>query len=856
MRPLRLELKNFTAYREPQVIDFEDLDLFAITGPIGSGKSSLMDAMTFALYGKTPRVGNRTVQLIAQGQPALSVCLDFAVDRRRFRVVRTAGLKATSATIRLEEWREDQWQSYGDGADRIRDATRSIETLVGLDYEAFTRSVLLPQGQFQEFLVGDPAQRRSILTELLGLELFERMARRAGEVAREARSAAQAKDEVLSRQFAGVDADAVREARARARQAKARAAAMAEVERSLDGLAREFEGVERRIEALDELSAEARELVESAEGSVADLQGLLAEMQNAGSTVAAADQKAAHADSEVAATTAALTEAETAWGSVESIATLRGSLEHLAALDDKVAAAERSWEEAQKKIGARAAALDEARAESAEAAEAMEQAAASLAEAEGEHESAHREDLVGAPTRGKKVGDPCPVCHRPLEEVHKVDSRELTRVKKVLDRARDGARQAEARWSKVERDAALAEREVQVAVADSERIGGDLEAMRAERAAMVSTFEAAFGGDLPEHPIEEMDQRLAELRARRARLDAAESASRQAAADAVRARDVATDLEAKGARIVGALRGLSVPAVIRRARQSVPDLEVPPTLVGALPGEPGPALETARGMAEGLVFLVDTLASATKEARVSIDAIVERARSLLPEGMPKAMVTDVYDLLDAARTLAKDLGEEAVEAKGDAQRLGRQLKDREELQKEVETRSAEAAVFQALAGELRADRLITFLQGEALELLAAAGSERLLFLSQNRYRLAFDEDEFFVEDRQNGDERRSVRTLSGGETFLASLALALALSEQIQSLAVTERARLQSLFIDEGFGALDPESLEIATEALSQLGGQDRMVGVITHVSELAERLPVRIEVRKLPGGSRLEVVS
>jgi exonuclease SbcC len=55
---------------------------------------------------------------------------------------------------------------------------------------------------------------------------------------------------------------------------------------------------------------------------------------------------------------------------------------------------------------------------------------------------------------------------------------------------------------------------------------------------------------------------------------------------------------------------------------------------------------------------------------------------------------------------------------------------------------------------------------------------------------------------------------------------------------------------------LDPESLEIATEALSQLGGHDRMVGVITHVSELAERLPVRIEVRKLPGGSRLEVFS
>ena len=81
-------------------------------------------------------------------------------------------------------------------------------------------------------------------------------------------------------------------------------------------------------------------------------------------------------------------------------------------------------------------------------------------------------------------------------------------------------------------------------------------------------------------------------------------------------------------------------------------------------------------------------------------------------------------------------------------------------------------------------------------------------------------------------------------------------ADQIQSLAVTSRARLRSLFIDEGFGALDPEVLEVASEALSHLGGQDRLVGVITHVSELAERLPVRIEVKKLPTGSRLERVS
>ena len=171
MRPVRLEVKGFTAYRESQVLDFEDLDLFAITGPTGSGKSSLLDAVTYALYGRAPRIGNRAGLLIAQGQPRLAVMLDFVVDDRRYRVTRSTGQKAASATVRLERQVDGRWQSFGDGADRIRDATRLIEELIGLDYPAFTRSVLLPQGEFQEFLVGDPAERRRILTELLGLEL-------------------------------------------------------------------------------------------------------------------------------------------------------------------------------------------------------------------------------------------------------------------------------------------------------------------------------------------------------------------------------------------------------------------------------------------------------------------------------------------------------------------------------------------------------------------------------------------------------------------------------------------------------------------------------------------------------------
>jgi DNA repair protein SbcC/Rad50 len=855
MRPLRLELKNFTAYRERQVLDFEDFELFAITGPTGSGKSSLLDALSYALYGKAPRVGKGVSQLIAQGQPRLSVLLEFEVDGQRYRVARETPAKGASS-IRLERQIDGQWASAGDGADRINDANEMIEKLVGLDYVGFTRSVVLPQGEFAEFLAGDPKDRRRILTELMDLGLFQRMAARAGEIAREEHAAARAKEEVLARQYAGVDEVAVKEGRARAKLAKARSEAMAEVERSLDGLAKESERLERRIEALDDLGAEVRDLAESAEAAVAGLQAMLAQLDAAGLVVTSAEERATSSEVGAAQAATALAEGEAAWGSLESLATLRASLEQFAGLEERIEAAEVSRQAAQVALEARGVALEGARQEASDAAVAMERAASALAEAEAEHEQAHRADLVGALTRGKRVGDPCPVCDRPLEEVRKVDTRELTRVKKILERAREAASQAEARWSKAERDAALAEREIQIAEGETERAGRDLEALRADRLEALSALEEAFGQKLPDHPVNEVDGRLHELRARRQRVDEAGSMARQARSEAVQAKEASRDVEAGAANLVGSLRGLSIPAVIRRARQCAPDVDVPRALVAAIPSQPGPALESARGMAGGLRDLMAALTAMGGKSRTGLKAIVERARQLLPDEMPKAMITDVLDLLDAARTLAKDLVAEAAEARSLAQRLAQQVKERKELEREVRARAVEAAVFNQLAGELKANRIIDFLQGEALELLAAAGSERLLFLSQGRYLLAFEGDEFYVEDRQNGDERRSVRTLSGGETFLASLALALALSEQIQSLAVTHRARLQSLFIDEGFGALDPESLEIATEALSQLGGNDRMVGVITHVSELAERLPVRIEVRKLSGGSRLEVVS
>jgi exonuclease SbcC len=221
----------------------------------------------------------------------------------------------------------------------------------------------------------------------------------------------------------------------------------------------------------------------------------------------------------------------------------------------------------------------------------------------------------------------------------------------------------------------------------------------------------------------------------------------------------------------------------------------------------------------------------------------------LPEGFALD-VDDLHALATGVRDIARRAGEDALLASKHAADLTERLTKSHTLRDEVTAHKLEQETYKALGVELKDDRIVEFLQGEALQVLAIAATQHLHELSSGRYKLAFEEGDFSVIDAWNGEERRSVNTLSGGETFLASLSLALALSEQIQLLAVSERNKLESLFLDEGFGTLDAETLEVVVAAIEQLGGGDRLVGIITHVPDLAERMPVRLDVTKSPRGS------
>jgi exonuclease SbcC len=286
-----------------------------------------------------------------------------------------------------------------------------------------------------------------------------------------------------------------------------------------------------------------------------------------------------------------------------------------------------------------------------------------------------------------------------------------------------------------------------------------------------------------------------------------------------------------------------------RVSDAAPEIDMIEALPKKLPDAPDQLATVASSMAKELAKLAEDLEGIQATRDRELAKLVDEARAALPAGLSLDS-SSITALVAQARGTASQLKTDAAVAAKAVKDLEERLETKARYEQELEEHRTEQAVYSALGKELRSDSIIQFLQAEALVALAQAATVHLQDLSSTRYRLSYEDDRFFVVDAWNGDERRNVKTLSGGETFQASLALALALSEQVQFLAVTERGRLESLFLDEGFGTLDAETLEVVVGAIEQLGGDGRLVGVITHVPELAERLPVRIEVVKSQRGS------
>ncbi|MBD2296824.1 SMC family ATPase [Anabaena sphaerica FACHB-251] len=177
MRPLELSLEGFTSFRHQSKINFENLELFAITGQTGAGKSSLLDAMTLALYGKVARFTGKTQpkELLSQGSVKLQVSLRFLVDGIEYQVLRSWLYRAKTAQtfFKLQKLINGNWENLGE--QKEAEINAAIEKILQMNFETFTKVILLPQGQFDKFLKGEASKRREILRQLTGYQIFADM---------------------------------------------------------------------------------------------------------------------------------------------------------------------------------------------------------------------------------------------------------------------------------------------------------------------------------------------------------------------------------------------------------------------------------------------------------------------------------------------------------------------------------------------------------------------------------------------------------------------------------------------------------------------------------------------------------
>jgi exonuclease SbcC len=201
-----------------------------------------------------------------------------------------------------------------------------------------------------------------------------------------------------------------------------------------------------------------------------------------------------------------------------------------------------------------------------------------------------------------------------------------------------------------------------------------------------------------------------------------------------------------------------------------------------------------------------------------------------------------------------DLALAVERRRADVVEMEKTIAESEELVRRIGVESGRARVASALGTHLRSSNFEAWLLEEAMETLVGGANRLLDDLTGGAYSLLFGKSQFDVIDHRNADLRRTTRGLSGGETFLVALSLSLSMAEQLAELTGTP-SRLESVLLDEGFGSLDQESLDLVATVLDELVGRGRTVGIVTHVRELADRIPVRFEVTKGPETSSIEKV-
>jgi len=691
----------------------------------------------------------------------------------------------------LQDILEASVEQLAEGPDNVKSR---VQELLGLSYEHFTQSVLLPQGGFADFLRATPANRQRLLVELLAFGVYKEIGQRARERAEVAKNrydlAQQARDQL----------------------ADATEAAEAEAASRFRDLGKLTDAVDKTLTDLTDLHKQA-EAARQASLTSGNEAALLAALRMPAEVGGLSDQISA-AQLLVATSRQRRDAAEQL---AEAARNGRAQLPDKAALQQKL-----GMYALRRELTAEAetqqAALQSCRAAEQQAAAQLKLAGEALDEAQSALAAARRAHAAADLAVTLHAGDDCPVCR---QRILTLPAREAPADLNAAEAAVKTATPAQRKADAAHRDAGNA------AAAASSSLAGTQ--ARLEKAAQVMA-------DIPAEA--ELATQLEAI----AVADNAVAKTREVAT--ARQTELAAAEQARGALVADEQRAW---AALGTARDKLVGLGAP--AVGRQVAADGAGASDLAAAWAALVSWADAEYDKRKARQPELDEGAARGQQQFEDALAALVsllaesgITDVSDPAKIPGAVAAH----RVRAETALQQIRADRKKAAQLDKQIAAYREDSQVATMLGNLLRATSFERWLCSEALDSLVREASATLMELSGGQYELDRDErNDLVVIDYEDAGARRPVHTLSGGETFQASLALALALSRQVIGLSAGMR-ELNSMFLDEGFGTLDSDTLDTVASTLERLAADsDRMVGVITHVAELAERVPVKFVVSR-----------
>lgn len=925
MRPLSLTVKAFGPFAQETTLALEALGergLYLITGVTGAGKTTLFDAITFALFGE-PSGQSRDASMLrskyADPTAPAFVRLSFMHRGLTYRVERTLPRererKRGAGTV-LEVGGATLY--YDDGRAPVvkpTEVTHAVRDLLGVDKGQFCHIAMIAQGAFQQLLLADTKARGDIFREIFGTRLYLDFQNRVKADAAALADACALIDHDILRCVAAVRAEdgdplermlkPMQLAVPDLPEAQSLVAALVEADdRRLAPLADALATCDARVSETDARlgKAEQRERWQEERAGVGAWLALHEPALEA-LRLALDEQRRRDGERETLAGAIAAARAELPlYDALDALAaqhakalegatqaefvaaTLRGEREdiltRLARARAELEGMQSAGLEAERLRGEHARQTERLRALSAlqtkhdglesEAALLAKQradyaAAAARADvAKREHDAQRRLFLdaqAGVLAKGLAPGEPCPVCGATVHpQPAQLPAHAPTRAQlEALQQAAETLDQTASRLS-----AATATRAGAVAQARDE---------------LAAATVALLGGAQPvQEGVGNPSQPQAEMPEARARLAVALAAAGEAAASLWERLQTAEKSAALYAKYRDGIPKAEAIVADREEQLKIADQAAAreqanaAELAGRLAAERGRLSHAGREAAAAALRELDTqktaLDKAIAEAQAAYDAAltgVQNARATWEtlekqlagtDGQAAAALREQKTVLLSQREALLQSRQTLLERRNHngAQlaaitALGRQAGDR------AQRRAWLGALSQTVNGDLRGKERVwleTYVQTTYLDRVLERANTRLMRMSAGQYELtrrAGGGDlrlksglELNVTDHYNGSER-DVKSLSGGEQFKASLALALGMSDEVQ--AAAGGVRLDTLFIDEGFGTLDDESLAAAVDVLASLSEGNRLVGVISHVQQLKDRIDRQIVVTK-----------